>query len=71
MGIVGVPVGFCIVEHPDSRLAGMEGLSTTPVQSDGIGGFQSKGRVVGLDAVAPDAAVGAVHQVRMRVDWQE
>ena len=49
----------------------MEELSTTPVQGDRISGLQSKGRVVGLDAVAPDAAVGAVHQLGMGVDRQE
>ena len=41
------------------------------VQGERIGWLERKCRVVGLHAVAPYAAIGTKHRLRMRVDRQE
>lgn len=72
--LIVVIVGQPIVKERIPRLAGEIRRQAVPVQGDGVGAPEAKGRVIGLKPVADDAAdtvTMPVHQLRMSVHRQE
>ena len=67
-GVQRVPVLIIVVEYRDSWLAGVIGRLTIPVQGDRLGRLKTERRIVGLDAVGPDATDGVVHYLGMSID---